>query len=216
MAAPRLPEDGSPRTDFYVYCLYRDEAMTTPFYIGKGCGHRWTHSGRSKGASHNLIKKGICAKVRRQLGHVPSAKVAIKLSEEEAHEIEINLIRVIGRRPYGPLANLTDGGGGLTGYVVSQETRDKLRAANLGKKRSEEARAAMRGKRGPASLELRAYQSATRKGRKLNLSDAERERRRTAATGKVYSEQARFNMRAAAQLREARKRQSVGGANVEP
>ncbi len=62
---------------------------------------------------------------------------------DEAKYLEMALItkrRVSGH----PLTNLTDGGDGTAGHVLSQETRDKIAASKKGKPLSPQARARMR------------------------------------------------------------------------
>lgn len=103
---------------FYTYAYLRKDR--TPYYIGKGCGYRITHPGR---------------RIRK-----PPTKDRIiflkqNLTEEEAFKHEKYMIAVFGRKNNGTgiLRNLTDGGEGSSGYVPTQETRDKISLANKGK-----------------------------------------------------------------------------------
>jgi hypothetical protein len=57
------------------------------------------------------------------LGEVPYVKVREHITEAEAFETEIALIKAIGRFPFGPLVNMTDGGEGSSGHVRSLRTR---------------------------------------------------------------------------------------------
>jgi hypothetical protein len=50
--------------------------------------------------------------VRDAGGELPVAIIRDKLTERQAFKYEIALIASIGRKPYGPLLNLTDGGDG--------------------------------------------------------------------------------------------------------
>ena len=112
------------RRDFYVYIYYRLDGR--PAYVGKGCGDRWLRHSRKNTNPHlaNLIKLAessgaslYCEKVRENL------------TNEEALCLEIELIATIGREiKGGPLVNLTDGGEGTAGYVVTEEFREKRRA----------------------------------------------------------------------------------------
>jgi len=142
---------------FYVYIYFdpRDEKLV-PIYVGKGKGNRaWKHL-QSK--THNFFIRTL-NKIRKD-GVEP--KVVIYddgLSEDEAFETEIRLIKKFGRRNLneGTLCNLTDSGEGLSGTifseerkkkmsegnkgkVVSEEVREKLRIANIGKKHTEETK----------------------------------------------------------------------------
>lgn len=103
---------------FYTYAYLREDR--TPYYIGKGSGYRITHPGRN-------VKK-------------PSTKDRIiflkqNLTEEEAFRHEIYMIAVFGRKNNGTgiLRNKTDGGEGNSGYIPSQETRDKISINNKGR-----------------------------------------------------------------------------------
>lgn len=62
------------------------------------------------------------------------------LSWEDACELERVLIYWYGRNDLGlgTLVNMTDGGDGCVGFVITDEYRDKISNANKGKKRSQE------------------------------------------------------------------------------
>ena len=107
---------------YYTYAYLREDG--TPYYIGKGKRNRI----HSKLHSVNLPPR--------------ERRVYLKtgLTAEEASKHEIYLISVLGRKDLGTgiLRNLTDGGEGVPGRVVSQETRDKLSKSNAGLKWSAE------------------------------------------------------------------------------
>ena len=65
------------------------------------------------------------------------------LSQEEAEEKEIALIKALktDQEEYG--YNLTSGGKGATGCIKSLETREKLRAINTGRKHTDETKKKM-------------------------------------------------------------------------
>jgi hypothetical protein len=98
---------------FYVYAYLRS-TDNTPYYIGKGKGNRaWSKT-------HNVT--------------VPTDKSKIVLlqenmSDSEAKELEIKLISEFGRKDLGTgiLRNLTNGGEGCSGRILSDETKQKLR-----------------------------------------------------------------------------------------
>ncbi len=110
---------------YYTYAYLREDK--TPYYIGKGKGNRV-----------NETRGRPCNKP-------PKDRILIlkdNLTEEEAFKHEIYMINVFGRKDIktGILHNKTNGGDGASGAIISQETREKLRLSNIGKKKSEKAR----------------------------------------------------------------------------
>lgn len=111
---------------FYVY-VYRDPRPTKklqPIYVGKGHGDRaWQHW--KKRVVKNSLFGGILAKIR-YLGLEPVIEIVFETSvEQEAFDEEKRLIALYGRRDLGkgPLANQTDGGDGVRGFVPTEESR---------------------------------------------------------------------------------------------
>jgi len=105
--------------NFYVYAYIRQDG--TPYYIGKGCGRR--------------------AYERHNGFYPPSDKSRIifletNLTELGAFALERRYIRWWGRKDNdtGILRNLTDGGEGGSGRIVSDGTRQKLSEARQGDK----------------------------------------------------------------------------------
>ncbi len=137
---------------YYVYSLFRETGE--PFYIGKGKGPRWLeHARKAKpGRSH---KDHIILEMSRRGFTVPAKKLHENLTHEEACELEIGLIALIGREPNGPLVNMTDGGEGIPGLKHTEKTKELLRAANTGK---------------VYSIETRTKQSTLRKGKKRTFT----------------------------------------------
>lgn len=103
------------------------------FYIGIGKTEKRAYSKHSR------------SKFWRDLVNKYDYEVQIlksDLSWEEACELEILLISYYGRRDLGTgsLVNLTNGGEGSLGVIVSEETRQKLSEASKGFKHSEETK----------------------------------------------------------------------------
>jgi len=105
---------------FYTYMWLREDG--TPYYVGKGKGRRAfrTHWSGTKMRS---------APVEDRVVLCPAE------SETDAFEAEIAFIWLYGRKDLGTgiLRNLTDGGDGPAGQVLSTSARHKMRIAKLGK-----------------------------------------------------------------------------------
>ena len=108
---------------YYTYAYLRENK--TPYYIGKGNKNRLYNSKRN------------C--------YLPKDKSRIiflkqNLTEEEAFRHEIYMIAVFGRKDLrtGILRNMTDGGEGSSGAIRSLSFKENLRKINTGKKLTEE------------------------------------------------------------------------------
>jgi hypothetical protein len=105
---------------FYVYVLCRPTGE--PFYVGMGTGDRiLVHE---KNARHQRSYKSSIIKSIWASGHQVRRTILERFdTAAEALALEVELIRVMGRRDlgHGPLSNLTDGGDGVLG--LSEETR---------------------------------------------------------------------------------------------
>ena len=145
---------------YYVYCLvdvtkpgdYTFGGYNfkfKPFYIGKGSGNRMNQ--HFELGNYKLGKTYKERKIRKLImeGHKPDGIIIEQgLSEQSAFELEVYLIRLIGRYPKGPLTNGTDGGEGSSGYIPktkglsydeiygplkAKEIKDKLSKITKGK-----------------------------------------------------------------------------------
>ena len=96
-----------------------------PFYIGKGHSKRLYRHIKSYNLRYNMPKHSKIKKLIK-LGYRPIILKYLKnLTEQEAFDYEIDMIKIIGRRDkkLGPLSNLTDGGEGISGFVMSEEAK---------------------------------------------------------------------------------------------
>lgn len=123
-------------TKFYCYA-HRTADTGHIFYIGKGHGDRAYSKQRSRYWHNKANKHGYTIEI-----------IATGLTEHQAFDMEREFIAFYGR---DRLVNLTDGGEGQSGFKItenqknalcrkgaklSDETKEKLRKANIGKKQS--------------------------------------------------------------------------------
>jgi len=138
---------------YYVYSYLREDY--SPYYIGKGSGKRAYTKGPKE------------VKPPRDKSRVRIIKA--DLTEEEAFLLEKLYILMFGRIDLdtGILRNKSDGGDGASGAIRSEETREKLRQANLNRQRPQwvydKIAASNTGKK--LSAETKAKMSAVRRGR---------------------------------------------------
>jgi hypothetical protein len=104
--------------DYYVYSYHRLNG--TPWYIGKGRGIRAWYKSTNEYISPPKDKKYI-------------VMVERNLTEIGALALERRLIRWYGRKDNGTgiLRNMTDGGDGCSGRIMSHKTKELLRKRNL-------------------------------------------------------------------------------------
>jgi hypothetical protein len=163
---------------FYVYLHARPDGSV--FYVGKGKGKR-VYDFRNNRNPHYL----------RTVDRAGKENVLVTIfpcdDEPDSFYVEtivIDLLRKRGDR----LCNLTDGGDGVRGYVMTDEVRAKMSAARKGK---------------PLTLEHRQKMSEAHKGRKF--SEETRKKISEALTGKdrsrFFTPEVIANMTAAAQTR---------------
>lgn len=155
---------------FYVYQWLREDG--TPYYIGKGQTNRAYESRRLYKPSNDRIEI-----------------VKENLTEQEAFDLEIELIAKYGRKDLGTgiLRNKTDGGDGAT---PSLETRQKISDANKGKNAGKT----------PWNKGKTGVQQSTRKGgHREDLTQEAKEsiasKVRAARTGKKMSEETKKKIR---------------------
>jgi predicted XRE-type DNA-binding protein len=141
--------------NFYIY-IYLDPRKSgrylyenfsflyKPFYVGKGSSGRckeikWSRNPHFKNKINSIKKLGLEPII---------FKLYENLDEYYSFEKEIELISEIGRIDLGtgPLVNMTDGGEGMSGHILSEDSKNKISNGNKNKYVSEETRNKMRKK----------------------------------------------------------------------
>ena len=194
--------------NFYVYILFREDGH--PFYVGYGQNDRWSVHEWDARRGRRGLRFNIIRKIQAAGSDVPKIKLHENLTEETAKQYERVLIQAIGRRPHGPLANLTDGGSGVSNPSptvrakisaaarnISDETRARMSAGCLGRKHTPETRAKIKaaqvGKKMPLDACAKIGASKLGKPRPPEV----RAKLAAAQTGKKASLETRAKMSAA-------------------
>ena len=127
------------KNEFYVYALI-DPDTHLPFYIGKGKGNRDTsHIRETKRGNVPHGNKHLYYKIKSIIGSdktILVERLETNITESAALAKETEYIRKYGRRDTGTgiLTNLTDGGEGQSGWVPTEEYRNKMSKSTSGNK----------------------------------------------------------------------------------
>jgi hypothetical protein len=147
---------GTYSSNYYVYAYLR-KSDHTPYYIGKGKGHRaWAKD-------HNV-----------RVPDDPKRIIIVEagLTDIGALAIERRLIRWYGRKDIGTgmLRNVSNGGDGCEGRIQTKQTRKLIGIANSKREWKDESRNKIRAwrKTQTHSPESNKKRSQTLKGRKVN------------------------------------------------
>lgn len=111
---------------FYAYVHARPNTIDAGgiFYVGKGKDRRAFEVGRDNRYHRNIVKK--YGEDNILIGRIACS------TEKIAFDLERGLIKCL-RRQGVQLANLTNGGEGPSGYIPTEETRQKISKANKGR-----------------------------------------------------------------------------------
>ena len=127
------------------YYLYRHIRLdkNEPFYVGIGTTENKYLNTKASSKRYARAYSKKRSKYWKNIITKTDYEVEILLESDDYEFIkqkEIEFIALYGRRDLGKgtLVNMTDGGEGTLGIIVSLEKREKLRQINLGKKVSEE------------------------------------------------------------------------------
>lgn len=140
---------------FYVYTHSRPDGSV--FYVGKGTIKRSMKLSRPENPHHiNVVNK---------YGR-KNIIVRTHPCRDEGQAFDLERMMISGYRASGiKLVNMTDGGEGSSGTVVSAETRVKMSVARKGKKASPEA---IQAQKDAFTPERRAAMSLLHKGRRIS------------------------------------------------
>lgn len=162
---------------FYAYIHAKPEAVDASgvFYVGKGFKGRYRPL-----PARNRYHGFVLAKYGAE--NILTGKLDCS-SEEISFELERGLIKCL-KRAGAPLTNMTDGGEGSSGYVMTDEAKAKISAASTENGRRPEIKAARSAHSTKANNErwadpvYKARVSAAMRGKKKTNSDAALQARR--------------------------------------
>ena len=149
--------------------VYRHRRLDTfeVFYIGIGKTEKRAYSKKNR----NKWWKNIILKTEY------SVEIIIEdVSWKEAQEVEVLLISEYGRRDLGlgNLVNLTNGGEGTQGIIVSDKTKQNMSISATGRKHSEESKEKNRIASSNVSEETKLKRYLKNKGKKRTFEQAKR------------------------------------------
>lgn len=184
---------------FIIYGLRdtRPERMGELRYIGRSAsGLRRPRQHQRPSALGKRTHLSCWLGTLANLGLKPEISVLqVCASEEELNDTEVYWISQV-RNCGVPLVNGTDGGGGMVGYVPTEETRQKTRRSSTGRRHSPETiakiSAAKRGKK--FTEEHRRNLSIAHKGQKPTPEIIEKRRQTRASRVFHHSPEARAKM----------------------
>lgn len=159
---------------FYVYIHKKPDG--TPFYVGKGHGRRAYRFSNRNQWHQNIVAKYGKENIIIEIIHC--------LNESQAFDLEKIYIKQIKYDGF-TLANMSDGGEGDSGRIITEAHRKKLSEAKKGKPLSLEHKNALKGK--VMSDKQKQHISEMRKGSKA--SEETKQKLSKIKTGKKLSDE---------------------------
>lgn len=173
---------------FYLYFLRRPDEQDPfesgkgqPFYVGKGCNGRiGDHRLEAKRLLHKsgkkIVKIAIIHKLWKQGLDFEEDIILDNLSEQDAFDLEVGAIEEYGRIDLGTgcLSNMTNGGEGISGLIMTDEHKKRIGEAQKGEKNhnfGKEALPEVREKNRQAQLGRRHTPETRRKISLANLGN---------------------------------------------
>jgi len=110
---------------FYVYLHCKPDGV--PFYVGKGYGYRYKLHPSLR--AYNKHHRSIVAKYGKE-----NIIIEVTPCADEQEALELEVLFILSLRDSGvELCNYTDGGDGVSGYRHTAEANERNRQAHLGK-----------------------------------------------------------------------------------
>ncbi len=210
---------------YYTY-RYFDPDRSEFFYVGKGkdsrafCHMREAIKGKKNTYFHNRLRKMHLKNIDPIIDFICK-----DVDEEFALFVEIEAIAKYGRKNLGkgPLCNMTNGGDGTSGKLLTQEHIAKLKVASKTPEARAKASASLKGhvgsfrgkKQYPGHMEKMSLASvnAAKANNYAHLRTPEyRQKISAVLTGKKRSDESRVRYSAAAKIREAKKKEERNAA----
>lgn len=205
---------------FYVY-VYLDPRKSgdynygeyhfdyEPFYVGKGKNNRAYYHLYNSINHHNKKFKNKINKIQNELNQKPIIQIYQNmLLEQNAYNLETEMEKIIGRSDLGlgPLCNLQDAGKRNSGRNITNEFRQKMRNANLGRKQSQETifKRIEKLKNIPRKKEIKNKISNTLKNH--FVSNETKNKISKAHLGKIYSNERKKHMSESQKKRWAKRK----------
>jgi hypothetical protein len=198
--------------NFYIY-THTKLGDTLPFYIGKGSNNRAYSKHDRSNFWKRISKNGYTVQIE-----------LTNLYEDEALQLEKEIIKMYGRRDLGTgcLVNMTNGGEGVSGRIVSDETKAKMSKAmegrvsgNKGKTHSEETKQKIsEAKLGNTAWKGKTHSDETKAkigeaGKGKTHSDESKRKMSDAKKGKTHSDESKRKMSEARKQSEITRRENA-------
>jgi hypothetical protein len=195
---------------FYVYLLKRPNGV--PFYVGKGNCKGFRIEAHVREALSNKHKNKYKVNIIRKIfeaGEQIDYEIVFTNDEKVAFDKEMELISFFGiKNQGGVLSNMSDGGEGNCGNIMSDTSKKLISKALVGIKRSEETKKKISNSRKGKSSRLIGWHhsddakkkmSDARKGKSngregTHLSEETRKKISLSCKGKIRSEEYRKKM----------------------
>ena len=125
----------------YNYENLDQSFLYEPFYVGMGKNNRYlSHMKVAKRSNSRTLKNQKIRKILKLNLEPIILKVKKNLFRKEAYKLEMKYIKSIGRKDLnlGPLCNMTNGGDGSSGHIMSDKNKIRVSKQWKGRKLTKE------------------------------------------------------------------------------